>query len=315
MAIRVVTDQAPIQVQPVSSRRGALGGVARGLARNRKALGGLSVFGFYVFLAIFAPVIAPYDPHALQFSQMLQPSPTHLLGTTGTGQDIFSQLVFGTRESLFIALAAGLGATVLSVIVGVSAAYMGGFLDHVLNLFTDVFLVLPTLPLMIIIGTYLNDSGLPVLIGVIVVTGWSYGARQLRAQALSLRNREFLEAARVRGERSLYIILFEVLPNMTSLIVAIFFGAALYAVLAAAGLQFIGLGDPNSLSWGTMLYWAQANGALLAGSPVWVLVPGICIATLGGAFALINYAFDEIGNPALRPVRRARAGRISTGRK
>jgi len=234
---------------------------------------------------------------------MLQPSRTHLLGTTGTGQDIFSQLVWSARESLVIALGAGLGATVVSVIVGVTAAYMGGLWDHFLNLFTDVFLVLPTLPLMIIMGTYLNNRGLVVLIGVIIVTGWSYGARQLRSQALSLRNREFLEAARVRGERRLYIIVFEVLPNMTSLIVAIFFGAALYAVLAAAGLQFIGLGDPNSLSWGTMLYWAQANGALLAGSPWWVLAPGLCIAALGAAFALINYAFDELSNPALRPVR------------
>jgi peptide/nickel transport system permease protein len=304
MAIRVVTDQAPAQAPILTGRRGAVGAVARGLTRNRKALAGLGMFGFFVLLAIFAPLIAPYDPHALQFDQMLQPSPTHLLGTTGTGQDIFSQLVYGTRESLFITLGAGLGATLLSVIIGVSAAYLGGVWDHVLNLFTDIFLVLPTLPLMIIVGTYLNNRGLLVLIGVIVVTGWSYGARQLRSQALSLRNREFLEAARVRGERSLYIIVFEVLPNMTSLIVAIFFGAALYAVLAAAGLQFIGLGDPSSLSWGTMLYWAQANGALLAGSPVWVLAPGICIAALGAAFALINYAFDEIGNPALRPVKR-----------
>src|SRR5947209_198761 len=266
-------------------------------------MAGLVLFGLFLMVAILAPVIAPYDPHALEFTQMLQPTRTHLLGTTGTGQDIFSQLVWSARESLVIALGAGLGATVVSVIVGVSAAYMGGVWDHVLNLFTDIFLVLPPLPLMIIVGTYLNNRGLIVLVGVIVITGWSYGARQLRSQALSLRNREFLEAARVRGERSVYIIVFEVLPNMTSLIVAIFFGAALYAVIAAAGLQFIGLGDPNSLSWGTMLYWAQANGALLAGSPLWVIAPGLCIAALGAAFALINYAFDELSNPALRPVR------------
>jgi len=302
MAVRVALEQAPIP----SARRGALRNIAGGLTRNPKAVAGLTLFGFFVLVALLAPVLAPYDPHALQFGQMLQPSPTHLLGTTGTGQDIFSQLVWSSRESLLIALGAGLGATVLSVLVGVSAAYLGGVPDHILNLFTDVFLVLPTLPLMIIIGTYLNNRGLLVLVGVLVITGWSYGARQLRSQALSLRNREFLEAARARGERSVYIIAFEVLPNMTSLIVAIFFGAALYSVIAAAGLQFIGLGDPNSLSWGTMLYWAQANGALLAGSPVWVLAPGICIAALGAAFALINYAFDEIGNPALRPVKRKR---------
>ena len=304
MAVRVVTEQAAAETPIVATRRGVLANVVRALVSNRKALAGLVLFGSFVLVALLAPVIAPYDPSALQFDQMLPPSGKHLLGTTGTGQDIFSQLVFGTRESLAIAVLAGLGATAVSVLIGVSAAYTGGLSDHVLNLFTDVFLVLPTLPLMIIVGTYLNNRGLLVLIGVIVITGWSYGARQLRSQALSLRNREFLEAARVRGERSLYIVVFEVLPNMTSLIVAIFFGAALYAVLAAAGLQFIGLGDPNSLSWGTMLYWAQANGALLAGSPVWVLAPGLCIAALGASFALINYAFDEISNPALRPVAR-----------
>src|SRR5256885_2342726 len=257
MAVRVVTDQTAIETPVVTSRQGVLGTVGRGLARIRRALAGLGVFGFFVVVALLAPLIAPYDPHALQFSQMLQPSPTHLLGTTGTGQDIFSQLVFGTRESLLIALAAGLGATVVSVIIGVSAAYLGGLSDHVLNLFTDVFLVLPTLPLMIIVGTYLNNRGLVVLIGVIAITGWSYGARQLRSQALSLRNREFLEAARTRGERSLYIIVFEVLPNMTSLIVAIFFGAALYAVLAAARLQFTRPRAPNPLSLRTKAYWAQ----------------------------------------------------------
>ncbi len=152
MAVRVVTDQVSVETAVVS-RRGIAGTIARALTANRKAMAGLVLFGFFLVVAVLAPVIAPYDPHALQFGQMLQPSGAHLLGTTGTGQDIFSQLVFGTRESLLIALAAGLGATVISVVVGVSAAYMGGLWDHVLNLFTDVFLVLPTLPLMIIVGS------------------------------------------------------------------------------------------------------------------------------------------------------------------
>jgi oligopeptide/dipeptide ABC transporter ATP-binding protein len=135
---------------------------------------------------------------------------------------------------------------------------------------------------------------------VLGALGWSYGARQLRSQTLSLRNRDFLEAARVRGERRLYVILFEILPTMTSLILASFLGAALYAVLFAAGLQFIGLGDPNSQSWGTMLYWAENNEALGAGMVYWAIMPGVCVALLGAAFALLNYAFDEISNPALR---------------
>jgi peptide/nickel transport system permease protein len=303
VAVPIVASQET--VEPVEPQAGALLNVVAGLRSNPKALGGAILLGIFALAALFAPFIAPYDPNSLQFDQLLPPSREHLLGTTGNGQDIFSQLIWSTRESLMLAIIAGVFATAVSVIVGVTAAYLGGVWDHVLNLFTDIFLVIPTLPLMIVIAAYAENHGLWVLIGVIVVTGWSYGARQLRAQALSLRNREFLDAARARGERSSYIIVFEVLPNMTSLIVAIFLGAALYAVLAAAGLQFIGLGDTNDLSWGTMLYWAQHNGALLAGAPLWVLAPGICIALLGASFALVNYAFDEISNPALRPVKKS----------
>lgn len=306
MTVRMVADPTPARSILGPTRSRVLGGLVRALVSNRKAMAGVVLLAIFAVVATFAPLIARYDPHALDFEPILGPSPGHLLGTTGNGQDIFSQLIWSTRESLLLAVAAGVMATLISVIVGVSAAYLGGAWDHVLNLFTDVFLVIPTLPLMIVVAAYAKSGGVWVLIAVIVITGWSYGARQLRAQALSLRNREFLEAARVRGERNLYIIVFEVLPNMTSLIVAIFLGAALYAVLAAAGLQFIGLGDTNDLSWGTMLYWAEHNGALLAGSPLWVLAPGLCIAALGAAFALLNYAFDEISNPALRPQRAKR---------
>ncbi len=302
MAVQVLTNQEVAAPEP---HENVLRNLAHAIAGNRKAVAGIVLLTFFVLVALLAPFIAPYDPNKLAFQQMLQPSSQHLLGTTGAGQDIFSQLIWSSRETLVLAVVAGVMATVISVLVGVTAAYLGGLWDHALNLFTDVFLVIPTLPLMIVISAYAQNHGLGVLIGVIVVTGWSYGARQLRSQALALRNREFLEAARVRGERPSYIIVFEVLPNMTSLIVAIFLGAALYSVLAAAVLQYIGLGDSSDLSWGNMLYWAQHNGALLAGSPWWVLAPGLCIALLGAAFALVNYAFDEISNPALRPVKRS----------
>jgi peptide/nickel transport system permease protein len=304
--VRVVADQSASRAPEATAQASALQVLARAVRSNRKALVGTILLGLFLFVAIFAPFLAPYDPHAQIFDQTLPPSLTHWLGTTGNGQDIFSQLIWGTRESLAIALVAGLVATILSLAVGVSAAYLGGLTDHVLNLVTDVFLVVPTLPLMIVIAAYAKGGGLGVLILVIVITGWSYGARQLRSQALSLRNREFLDAARVRGERSVYIIGLEILPTMTSLIVANFLGAALYAVLAAAGLQFLGLGNPTDMSWGTMLFWAENNGALNAGSPLWAITPGLCIALLGAAFALLNYAFDEISNPALRPLRRKR---------
>ena len=282
------------------ARRGASLDLARTLVRNRKALAGLILLLFFLVLAIFPGQIAPDDPQATEFLPGLGPSSHHWFGTTAYGQDVLSQLIWGTRQSLVIALGVGGLATALAVLIGVSAAYLGGIADGVLSLVTDVLLVIPIFPLIIVIAAYERKSGLFTLVIVLGALGWSYGARQLRSQTLSLRTRDFLESARVRGERKLYVIVCEILPTMTSLIVATFLGGALYAVLAAAGLQFIGLGDPNSQSWGTMLYWAENNEALGAGMVYWAIMPGICVAALGAAFALLNYAFDEISNPALR---------------
>ena len=276
---------------------------ARALFRSRKGTAGAILLLLFVVLAIFPGEIAPYSPTFLGFPRALGPSGAHWLGTTSEGQDIFSQLIWGTRQSLIIAVAAGGMATGISVLVGVSAAYLGGIRDSILSLVTDVLLVIPIFPLIIVIAAYLRSAGLGDIIIVLGALGWSYGARQLRVQALSLRNRDFLTAASVRGERSRYIIVAEILPTLTSLIVATFLGAAVFAVLTAAALQFIGLGDPSAQSWGTMIYWAQNNEALGAGMPLWAIMPGVCIALLGGAFAFLNYAFDEISNPALRPVR------------
>jgi peptide/nickel transport system permease protein len=300
----LLVDASPPTDGPVRRRAG--GGLWAALRGSRKALVGLAIFAVFVVLAAVPQLFTPVrDPNALEFTPGLGSSAQHPLGTTALGQDIFAQLVYGTRQSLLIALAAGFFATVLSVLVGVSAAYLGGVPDEVLSMVTNVFLVLPTFPLIIILATYAGKGTLLVILVVLVVTGWSYGANQLRAQTLSLRNRDFVESARVRGERRSYVIVFEVLPTMTSLIVANFLGAALYSVLTAAGLQFLGLGDPNSISWGTMLYWAQSQQALQTGLPQWSIAPGLCVALLGVSFALLNYAFDEISNPALRPVRRA----------
>jgi oligopeptide/dipeptide ABC transporter ATP-binding protein len=290
-------------------KHGRWGDLWRAISRNRKALAGVLLLLLFTVLALFPGQIAPYNGQAEIFLPGLGPSRAHLLGTTAYGQDVFSQVIWGTRLSLVIALSVGGLATVLAVLVGVSAGYLGGATDGVLSLITDVILVLPIFPLIIVIAAYEKNAGLLTLIVVLGVLGWSYGARQLRVQTLSLRRRDFLESARVRGERKSYVILYEILPTMTSLIVATFLGAAIYAVLTAAGLQFIGLGDPNSQSWGTMLYWAENNEALSAGMAWWAIAPGICIALLGAAFALLNYAFDEVSNPALR-VRKLERRRI-----
>jgi peptide/nickel transport system ATP-binding protein/peptide/nickel transport system permease protein len=291
-----------------ATRRRAGGDVFRAVTRNRKALVGLGLLLGFAVLALIPGQIAPDDPRAKVYPRGLGPSLHHLFGTTAYGEDVFSQLVWGTRQSLLIAVLVGGLATVIAVVVGVSAGYLGGKSDGILSLITDVILVIPIFPLIIVIAAYERNSGFLTLVIVLGVLGWSYGARQLRSQTLSLRRRDFLEAARVRGERKSYVIVKEILPTMTSLIVASFLGAAVYAVLFAAGLQFIGLGDPNSQSWGTMLYWAQNNEALGAGMPYWAIMPGVCVALLGAAFALVNYAFDEISNPALRLRRLERKG-------
>jgi peptide/nickel transport system permease protein len=309
MTIHLAVDQAPVGDPVIDDRRGRRNGLFAAIRSNRKATVGAVLIVVFVVVALFPKFIAPYDPNAEVFPRFLGVSRHHLLGTTAYGQDIFSQVVWGTRQSILIAALVGALSTVLSVLIGVSSAYLGGLADDTLSLVTDVFLVIPTFPLVIVLAAYERNGGLWMIVAVLVVTGWSYGARQLRSQTLSLRNRDFLESARVRGERSLYIIVREVLPTMTSLIVANFLGAALYAVLAAAGLQFVGLGDVNTVSWGSMLYWAQNNEALQTGQYWWALVPGICIALLGAALALLNYAFDEISNPALRPQRRFRGRR------
>jgi peptide/nickel transport system permease protein len=282
----------------------ALARVGRAIRSNRKATAGTILLTIFILIALFPGVIAHDSPNADAYTPQLGISTAHLLGTNHYGQDLFSQLVWGTRNVMIIAIVVGLATTGIAVLIGVAAAYLGGLWDSSLSVLTDVLLVIPLFPLLIVIAAYAQGGTTLVLISAITLTSWSYTARQLRSQALTLRNRDFLEAARVRGERRLYIIVVEVIPTMTSLIVASFLTNALYAVLFSSSLQFIGLGDPNTVSWGTTLYWAQNNAALQTGEPLWAIAPGACIAVLGAAFALLNYAFDEIGNPALRPVRK-----------
>jgi peptide/nickel transport system permease protein len=304
----VLPEQVPLAGPARRGRPGATR-LIRAVRGNRKATTGAVLLALFTLVALFPGLIAHDDPAATVYNRSLGPSARHLFGTTALGQDIFAQAVWGTRTVLIIAIGVGLLSTGIAVLIGVAAAYFGGLWDGGLSLLTDVLLVIPLFPLLIVIATYVQNAGAGVLVVVLTVTGWSYTARQLRAQALSLRNRDFLQAAKVRGERKLYIVVVEIIPTMTSLIVASFLTNALYAVLFGSSLQFIGLGDPNSQSWGTMLYWAQNNEALPTGQYLWAVVPGACIAALGAAFALLNYAFDEIGNPALRPVRRKRVQR------
>jgi len=301
--------------------RAALSRLTAAVRHNRKATVGVILLLLFTLVALFPDLIPHYRPTEIFYGPkcpscysrpalvQASMSSAHWLGTDLPGHDVFSQVIVGTRAVLVLAVVTGLLTTLIAMVVGVASAYLGGTWDSVLNLVTDVLLVIPLFPLLIVIVKYAGQSGNAVLIAVLTITGWSYTARQLRAQAQSLRNRDFLLAAKVRGERSFYIIMVEMIPTMTSLLLACFLGNALYAVLAGSGLQFLGLGDPNMVSWGTTLYWADSQGALQSGLYLWEIVPGLCIALLGAAFALLNYAFDEISNPALRPMRAQRKRR------
>ncbi len=267
---------------------------------NKKALAGAIILLILSLIAIFAPWIAPYSPNTTEFSAGLAPSSTHLLGTTALGQDIFSQIIWGSRLTLLVGIVTGFIASLISVIIGLIAGYFGGRVDDVLSVITNVFLVVPGLPLMIILAAYITVKSVVPIIFVISITGWAWGARVLRSQMMTLKNRDFVKAAKVIGEHPLRIIFFDILPNMLGLIVANFFGAALYAVLSEAGLEFLGLGNVNAITWGTVLYWAQNGQALLLGQWQWMAIPGLLIAILGTSFALLNFAVDEMTNPKLR---------------
>lgn len=278
----------------------------RAITRNRKATVGAAILLLICFVAAFPGLIAPDSPTAIAYGPNLGPSGSHLLGTTSIGQDVFSQLIYSTRQTLLLTLLVTAIATFISTFVGVTAAYVGGVVDRVLTVIIDIFLIVPVLPLLILLAYYLAP-GFASLTLVLCITSWAFQARQLRSQGLSLRNRDFLVSAKVRGERSLYVIFVEIVPTMTSLLAASFLALAIYVVGFAASLQFLGLGNSSQLMWGTMLYNAQQQAAIQAGGNAWWEIgPALAVGLLGAGFALLNYAFDEIGNPALRPVRRRR---------
>jgi peptide/nickel transport system permease protein len=267
---------------------------------NTKARIGIVVLLMFLAVAALAPVLAPHSPEDRAFPQSHGPSGAHWLGTTAAGQDVLSQLIYGTRVSLFVGIVAGALSTLVAIIVGLSWGYMRSFLGDVVNFLVNLFLVIPALPLMIVIAAYLQNGGIGVIILVVVITGWAWGARVLRSQMQSLRSRDFVTAAIFSGERPVRVVFSEILPNMTSLIVGSFFAAATAAVLAEAGLEFLGLGDSRTVSWGTMLFWAQNSNALLTGQWVLLLAPGLCIAVLATGMALVIFGVDALSNPKLR---------------
>lgn len=267
------------------------------LWNHRQARAGLILLTMLV-VAVFVGPLLVGDPDAFVGRPLDPPSFTHLLGTTGQGQDVLAQTIVGGRTTLGLGLIVGVAVVMVGSVIGGLAGYIGGRVDDFLSFLINVFLVLPGLPLMVVLAAYL-PAGPGSMAAVLILTGWAWNARVLRAQVASFRRRDFVEAAIVAGESPLRVLIVEILPNMASLLGGSVIGATTYAVGAQVGLEFLGLGDLGAVTWGTNLYWATNDSALLTGS-WWTFVPtGTCVALTGLSLALINFGLDSLTNPAL----------------
>lgn len=305
MQLTNLADQKVETSSILSSAKGRGKGIIRFITANPKIAFGLGIVIFFALVAIAAPLLTTYNPDkSITMQASLPPSSTHILGTTSLGQDEFAQLVYGARVSLTIGFVAAFGSTLLQVLFGLVAGYMSGLVDEVLSLITNVFLVLPGLPLTIVLASLASAGNVAhnevIIALVLLFTSWAYGARVLRAQTLSIKEREFIAASRSSGESTWRIIFAEILPNEVALVTSTFIGTFVYAVGAEVALEFLGLGDVAHASWGVMLFWAQENGSLIGGE-WWQFVPvGLCIALLCSSLAFINFGIDELANPNLR---------------
>lgn len=250
--------------------------------------------------ALFAPVLSTHDPDKRVARPHVAPSADHILGSTRNGRDVYSQVLQGARKTLSVALFAGIIATVIAVSVGVTSGYFGGKIDEWMNFATNVFLVFPQLPLLIVLAAFLGQVSSVVIAVLLGVTSWPWGARVIRSQTMAIRSKEFIISAEVMGESKVRIILVEILPNLISIVFGGFLGTVIYAMGAEAALGFLGLGDATEVSWGSMLYWAQVSSSLYTGAWWEMIVPAIALALTGGALALINMSIDQVSNPKLK---------------
>ena len=259
-----LTDQHIDSSAILSKAKGRGSSILRVITSNPKISIGLGTIAFFILVALAAPLLTRYDPNATIVRGAQAPSLAHIFGTTGLGQDMFAQIIYGARVSLVIGFVAATGSTALQIFFGLTSAYFGGIIDEVLSVIINVFLVLPGLPLAIVLAALASNADSAnknefVIALVLLFTSWSYGARVLRAQTLSLKEREFVAAARATGETPLRIIFAEILPNEVALVASTFIGTFVYAVGAEVALEFLGLGDTSQASWGVILYWAQGN--------------------------------------------------------
>ncbi len=269
---------------------------------------GIGILLFFIVVAVLGPLFIHGDPNAFSNESLAAPSLQHLLGTTLTGQDVFSQLVIGTKLTLLSGFVAGIIATTLSVIMGLVSGYLGGWADDILSLITNIFLVIPGAPLAIVLSSYVPNTSVWPIVIIVGLTNWAWGARVLRSQTLTMRDRDFIQASKLGGENNFRIIFFDIMPNLIAIVASSFIFTTIYAILTEIGLAFLGLGNILAVSWGNMLYWAQNSGTLLS-AWWWFLPPGLCVALLGSSLAFINFGLDTIVNPKLSIVKPKKRGK------
>ena len=268
-----------------------------GIISNQKALTGSVIILLFLLAAILGPFLLQ-SPTEFLSTPLSPPSSENIFGTNGQGQDVFAQTIFGSRQTLLVGFSAGFLVVVIGALIGGIAGFYGGRVDDILSLLINIFLVMPGLPLMVILASWLPPSP-GTLLSVLVLTGWAWNARVIRSQMMTFRNRDFVSAAIVSGEANIRIIVVEIMPRMLSLLASSFIGASIYAIGAQVGLEFLGLGDISTVTWGTNLYWASNDLALLTES-WWTFVPtGLSIAIVSFALTLINFGIDEVSNPRL----------------
>ncbi|MDS1270137.1 ABC transporter permease [Lipingzhangella sp. LS1_29] len=268
--------------------------------RNPKLIAGGSVLLLLALVAALGPIFVSDQPNAYVGPQNAAPSAEHWLGTTSFGQDVFVQFVHGLRATFLVGLLGGGLAAAIGMVVGFVAGYRGGLVDEILNMLTNIVLVLPTLVVLIVVTAYLEARGLAVQALFVGLTSWPWAARAVRAQALSLATRDFVDLARLSGRRSWRIIVREVAPNMNSYLFMTFILLFGGAILIAAGLDFIGLGPTQGVSLGLMMHNAVSWSALHLGMWWWFIPPGLGITGVVGSLYIMNVGLDEVFNPRLR---------------
>ena len=296
---------AVVETRPAADLLPAPATWRRLLPHDPYAVTGALIYLAFLLVGIVAPLLAPYDPTEILFTDdgnlaaSLPPSAEHLLGTTNLGRDVFSQLVLGTQPSLVVGLSAAVAVAVVGTLVGLLAGYFGGWVDALLMRITDVLLGMPFLPFVIVVIALLGPA-LRNIVAAVALLLWPNAARIIRSQVLTLKQRQFIEAARVTGANEWTILFVHIAPSVLPFSALYGAFAVGWAILAQASVSFLGFGGSDTVSWGTMLQDAYASQALDRGQYAWFIPPGLCIVLVVLAGFLLSRGYEELLFPKLR---------------